>query len=155
MGRLFAGVKALTGDEPVSKGWKYLAVKKAQWLPIKSGENRGQPRLALQITVVEPESEEGGIIFDGGVFSTDKSTGRLLGRLQVISPNEDWDNFEFPDGFDDAEGIERLSDALVGCEFYGLIRHTPRYDDREALQAVISRVARQDANIDVTEPEED
>lgn len=151
MATLFAGVKALTGNDPVSKGWKRLAIEDVDWRSIRSTKNAGKPRLSLTVVVVEPESEEGRKVYDGFNFTDDRSIGFARGRLEVISPQTDWEDFQFPDSPEDKEGKERLKEELVGCEFFGMIGHEPDFLDKDVIRAKISRVAPLDKDIEIVD----
>lgn len=154
MAKLLANVEATRGYDLVPVGWYPIAISNVGWGPVKKGKSVGSPRLALEYSISEGPCE-GRKLFDGGMPGGEGvGPGILRARLETLASDTDWGDFDFPDGFQDADGIERLKEALIGAEGYALVRHTVRDDQppdpttgERPMSAKVVNVAGPDADV--------
>lgn len=139
MAKLLSTVSS--GFDLIAEGWHPIAVTDAAWVPVRSGANKGKPRLSITYVITGGPSENRKL-FDGGMFEGDGVRFTRL-KLEALAPSVDWGDWEFPAGFDDAGAIEALRDALIAAEGYALVGHQEYNGERTER---VRRVAPADAD---------
>ena len=123
MAKLLAGVKP--GFDLTPAGWWQARVAQGgvKFAAVKQGENKGQPRVNVQLNITAEGRQEGKAAFMG-LNLYGKSLGIARRDLETITGNKSiWDDFDFPVRAEDTEQIRALAEVLEFCECYILIEH--------------------------------
>ena len=118
----------VSGGNPIDPGTYHVSVNKVGWVAIKNGPNKGQPQIALQYTIMDEGDFEGRYLFQRLSFS-ERAAGITLAQLETLAPDVAWNAYEFPEGFDDAEGIAQLSEELFSREVQVVVELDPKSSD--------------------------
>jgi hypothetical protein len=105
----------------VATGWKPCRIADVKYVATASGANIGAPRISMQLKITEG-AHEGENLFVSGMLAGKAARFARL-KLEAIRPDLDWGDYEFPDDFNDAEGIARLREDLMGNDVWALVTH--------------------------------